>query len=107
VRWIKEQDVWLNELFELIGVSCPSRQYAGVNALCCSGPAIGVNKDLAMDMQAKNFEDALKAGTEALITICPICDAVLRRPASKFGLPKIFITDLCRMAIGEIPWPEK
>lgn len=105
VRWIRYQDDWLNEIFELIGISRPSRQYEGVNALCCSGPAIGVNKELAIDIQTKNLQDAIDSGAQAIITICPICDVVMRRPAYKFGLPKIFITDLCRMALGEIPWP--
>ncbi len=73
--------------------------------MCLSSPAILLNKDLAVDMQTKNIQDALDAGAEALITICPICDAVMRRPISKAGLPKIFITDLCRMAVGEIPRP--
>ncbi len=78
-----------------------------MNALCCSGPAIGVNKELAINMQTNNVQDAIDNGAQALITICPICDAVMRRPTTKVGLPKIFITDLCRMALGEIPWPEK
>ena len=45
-------------------------------------------------------------GADAIITSCPMCDGVLRRPSSQFGLPKIFITDLCRIALGEKPWPE-
>ena len=105
VRWIPEQDAWLNELFELIGAERVSRKYEGVNALCCSGPAIGVSKELAIDIQTNNVKDAMDNGAEAMITICPICDAVMRRPTSKAGLPKIFITDLCRMTLGEIPWP--
>jgi len=105
VRWIPEQDAWLNEIFELIGVERPSRQYEGVYALCCSGPAIGVNKELAINIQTNNVKDAIDSGAEAMITICPICDAVMRRPTSKAGLPKIFITDLCRMAMGEKTWP--
>jgi Fe-S oxidoreductase len=105
VRWIREQDIWLDGIFDLIGAEHVSRQYDGLNALCCSGPAIGVNKDLAMEIQTTNVKDAMDFGAEALITICPICDAVMRRPTSKVGLPKIFITDLCRMALGEIPWP--
>lgn len=105
VRWIPEQDVWLNEIFELIGAERVSRQYEGVNSLCCSGPAIGVNKELAINIQTDNVKDAMDNGAEAMITICPICDAVMRRPTSKAGLPKIFITDLGRMALGEIPWP--
>ena len=106
-RWLPEQDVWLDEIFELIGVERPSRQYEGVNVLCCSGPIVGSNKKLAVEIQESNVKDAIDCGAEAMITICPICDAVMRRSTSQFGLNKIFITDLCRMALGEIPWPEK
>jgi len=105
IRWFRQQDIWLGEIFDLIGVECPPREYSGVNALCCSGPIIGTNKELAIDIQQRNVKDAMDCGAEALITICPMCDAVLRRPTSQLGFPKIFITDLCRMALGEIPWP--
>jgi Fe-S oxidoreductase len=106
-RWLPEQDVWLEEIFSLIGVERPPRQYEKLNALCCSGPIIGTNRELAVNIQEQNIKDALDCGAEAMITMCPICDAVLRRPTSKAGLPKIFITDLCRMALGEIAWPDK
>lgn len=107
IRWLREQDEWLNEIFELIGVERVARQYEGLNALCCTGPLIHVNRELAVHIQADNIQDAIDSGGEALVTICPICDAVLRRPTTKAGFPQIFITDLCRMALGEIPWPEK
>jgi Fe-S oxidoreductase len=105
VRWLREQDAWVNEVFQLIGAERVSRQYDGVNALCCSAPAIGVNKELAIHIQTDNVQDAMDNGAEALITMCPICDAVMRRSTTKAGLPKIFITDLVRIALGEIPWP--
>jgi Fe-S oxidoreductase len=106
-RWLPEQDAWLDEIFSLIGVERPARQYEKENALCCSGPILGANRELAVDIQEKNVKDALECGAQAMITMCPICDAVLRRPTAKAGLPKIFVTDLCRMALGEIPWPEQ
>jgi Fe-S oxidoreductase len=105
VRWIPEQDVWLNEIFELIGVERVSRKYEGLNALCCGGPALAVNKELALNIQNDNINDAIENHAEAMITICPMCDAVMRDQTSKAGLPKIFITDLCRMALGEVSWP--
>ena len=105
VRWLPEQDVWLNEILELIGVERVSRKYEGLNALCCGGPAIGVNIELAMNMQNDNIKDAIDNHAEAMITICPMCDTVMRDQTAKAGLPKIFITDLCRMALGEVPWP--
>ena len=105
-RWIPEQDPMLDEIFQLVGVERVPRQYEGLNAVCCTGPIIGTNKELAIDIQEKNVKDAIDCGADALITICPICDAVMRRPTSRLGLPKIFITDLCRIALSEKPWPE-
>ncbi|HOS98735.1 MAG TPA: heterodisulfide reductase-related iron-sulfur binding cluster, partial [Deltaproteobacteria bacterium] len=87
------------------GVARGSRTYDGVDALCCGGPALFVNRELAEKMQHDNISDALDHGAEALITICPMCDTVLREPTAQAGLPMIFITDLCRMAMGEVPWP--
>ena len=105
VRWLPEQDIWLNEIFNLIGVERVSRKYEGVNALCCGGPALFVNKELAGNIQENNIRDAMDNHAEAVITICPMCDMVMRDQTAKAGLPKIFITDLCRMALREIPWP--
>jgi Fe-S oxidoreductase len=106
-RWIPEQDPWLEEIFALIGVERPARVYEKLNALCCSGPVLKSNRELAVEIQEKNVKDAIDCGAEAMITICPMCDYILRRPTSKMGLPKIFITDLCRIALGEISWPDK
>ena len=105
VRWLPEQDVWLDEIFGLIGVQHVSRKYEGVNALCCGGPALLVNRDLALTIQGDNIRDAMDNHAEALITVCPMCDTVMRGETTKAGLPQIFITDLCRMALGEVPWP--
>jgi Fe-S oxidoreductase len=105
VRWLPEQDAWLDEIFGLIGVEPVSRKYQGMDALCCGGPALFVNRELGMRMQGDNIRDAMDNGAGALVTICPMCDTVLREETSKAGLPKIFITDLCRMALGEVAWP--
>ncbi|MDD4091103.1 MAG: (Fe-S)-binding protein [Smithellaceae bacterium] len=105
VRWIPHQDAWLDEIFNLIGVKRVSRKYEGVDALCCGGPALAVNRELAAKIQNDNIQDAMDNRAEAMITICPMCDVVLGAPTAKAGLPKIFITDLCRMALGEASWP--
>jgi Fe-S oxidoreductase len=105
-RWMHEYDTFLDEIFELVGVERPPRQYEGVDALCCSGPLIYTNRELAVDIQKKNFEDAIACGADAIITSCPVCYGVFRRPSAQFNLPSIFITDLCRMALGEKPWPQ-
>jgi len=105
-RWIPEYDGFLDEVFALIGVRRPARKYERANGVCCTGPLIYTNRELAVDIQKRNFEDALACGADAIITSCPICQGVFRRPSSQFGLPSIFVTDLCRIALGEKRWPE-
>ena len=104
-RYTPEKDVFLDEIFELIGVEKPTRRYEGANALCCSAAIIRVYPDMAVEVQAKNIDDAIAAGAEAIITLCPMCDRVLRRPAEARGLGKIYVTDLCRIALGEKSFP--
>ena len=105
-RYTPGKDVFLDEIFELIGVERPPRKYERETALCCSASIINVWRDRAIEIQAKNIDDAMQCGADAIITLCPMCDRVLRRPTSERGLNKIFITDLCRMALKEKPFPE-
>lgn len=104
-RYTPEKDALLDEIFELIGVERPTRRYDREAALCCTTPIIRVFPELAAEVQTRNVRDAIECGAEALVTLCPLCDRVLRRPTSQLGLTKVYITDLCRMALGERPWP--
>lgn len=101
-RFTPEKDAFLEEIFDLIGVEKPRRNYEGERALCCTAPIIRVFPELAQEVQRKNVQDAIDCGAQALITLCPTCDRILRRPTEAMGLRKIYITDLCRMALGEI-----
>ena len=100
-RYTPEKDRFLDEIFNLIGVERPKRKYEYETALCCTGAIIRVFPELAQDVQAKNVDDAIQCGADAIITLCPMCDRVLRRPAQARNFQKIYITDLCRIAIGE------
>ncbi len=104
-RFTPEKDALFDEICQLIGVERPARQYEREKALCCTAPIIRVFPELAQEVQRKNVEDALACGAEALITLCPICDRILTRPTTAHGLKKIYITNLCRMALGELAWP--
>jgi len=105
-RFTPEKDVFVDEIFELIGVQRPPRKYERENALCCTGAFVRVYPQLAADVQARNVDDVIHCGANALITLCPMCDRVLRKPSAEKGLKKIYITDLCRMALGEKDFPE-
>ena len=102
-RYTPEKDVFLDEIFSLIGVHRVPRNYDRENALCCSAAFVRVYPDLAQATQARNIDDALESGAQALVTLCPMCDRLLKRPTEARGFPKIYITDLCRMALGELP----
>lgn len=104
-RYTPNKDAFLDEIFHLIGVQRPARKYERENTLCCTAPIINIKTEQAVEYQEKNIRDAIGCGADALITLCPVCDRVLRRPADKFGLTKIYLTDLCRMALGEETWP--
>jgi len=104
-RYTPEKNVFLDEILELIGVERPTREYERETALCCTAPIIGTRLDVAVEFQEKNVRDAIECGADALVTLCPVCDRVMRRPTGQLGLTKIHIIDLCRIALGEIPWP--
>lgn len=79
------QDDRLDEIFERIGGRRVSRKNEGVNALCClmTGPL--VSGELAMAMRRDNIKDARDCRAEALMTVCPMCDRVMRDLTAKAG----------------------
>jgi hypothetical protein len=42
-----------------------------------------------------------KAGAEICVFNCPACMQVLGPPVAKSGIMPMFMSDLCRLAIGE------
>ncbi len=105
-RYTPDKDALLDEILELIGVERPAREYERESALCCAASIIRVYPELAAKVQARNIDDVMKCGADAVITLCPMCDRALRRPTTQHGVRKVFIVDLCRMALGEKPWPD-
>lgn len=102
-RYTPHKDVYLDEIFDLIGIRRVGRRYDRQDALCCSAAFLRVYPELGQTFQRKNIEDACAHDAQALITLCPMCDRALKRPCDAKGLAKINIIDLCRMALGEIP----
>ncbi|MBD3229150.1 MAG: hypothetical protein GF329_13260 [Candidatus Lokiarchaeota archaeon] len=104
MRLTPEKDHFLDKLLNLIGAERVDREYSGVNALCCQAPLMGLlnKRKLGRENQRKNIQDALDAGAEAMIFICPTCYDTLKKRCEKNDLRAIFITNLCRMVLGEI-----
>jgi len=98
---------FVDDIFNLIGVESVKREYVGENALCCGGTIRGQRKEgrrqLAADVQRRNVEDMASAGAEVCVFNCPACSETLSEMVAKRGIKPIFMSDLCRLAIGDKP----
>lgn len=97
---------FVDDIFNLIGVDS-EREYVGENALCCAGTIVGQRKEgrrqLAADVQRRNIEDMINAGAELCVFNCPACFDTLAELVAQRGIRPIYMSDLCRLAIGEKP----
>jgi len=104
-RLSSDKHQFVGKIFDLIGVEQVEREYVDENALCCGGPLIGQKKKgsrrSCLDLQEKNMDDMKNAGAEVCVFNCPACIQTLGKPVSQKGIMPIFMSDLCRLAIGE------
>jgi hypothetical protein len=104
-RYTPEKDVMLDELFEVIGVHRLARKHDREDALCC-GSVFGLwEPNRAAQYREMNLADAKNHGAEAMVFLCPWCYDTLKKDCQERGMAPVFITDLCRMALGERPIP--
>jgi ferredoxin len=102
-RYTGEMDPILDEMFELLGVERVARKYDRESALCCGSLFSRIERERIRPFMTKNIQDASEAGAEAMVFLCPLCIGGLAKPASEVGLKPVFITQLARMALGELP----
>jgi Fe-S oxidoreductase len=98
---------FVQDIFDLIGAESVQRNYVGENALCCGGTIQGQKREgsrkLAADLQRRNIEDMKNTGAEVCVFNCPACYQTLGQMVTRNGMRPIFMSDLCRLAIGEKP----
>ncbi len=104
-RLTPEKEHFIDNVFELCGVIRVDRAYDRENALCCAAVKWMLGMDDPRPDQEKNIRDAMDAGAEAMICLCPMCMHSLDGPAREKPLPLIFLGDMARMALGELPFP--
>jgi Fe-S oxidoreductase len=104
-RYSPEIEPALDELFELIGVERVERKYDRESALCCGGMFSRIYPDRIKPLMAGNIRDARENRAEAMVFLCPLCMVTLAKVANENDLKPIFITQLVRMALGELPFP--
>jgi Fe-S oxidoreductase len=104
-RYSTEIEPALDELFELAGVERVMRRYDRESALCCGGLFSRIDPERINPLMDANLVDAKEAGAEAMVFLCPLCMVTLGAKAMEKGMKPIFITQIARMALGEIPYP--
>ncbi|MBN2107317.1 MAG: (Fe-S)-binding protein, partial [Deltaproteobacteria bacterium] len=97
-------DSYTDRVFDLIGIERVKRCYDRTKARCCGIGLTEKFSDTSTGMVAENIADALQHGAEAMVFGCPSCYAFMSQACMAAGLAPIFITDLARMALGEIPF---
>lgn len=100
-----EKEPFIDRLFGLIGVNRVQRRYDRENGMCCGGAAFMLDIGDPSTNRQKNLDDALSHGAKAMVCLCPMCIEQLTPDAQKKNLPLIFISDIARMALGEIEMP--
>jgi len=103
-RLSPETDEVLDKIFELIGVERVEREYDRENALCCGAVfRMQGRDDLADDVQRRNIQDMVESKANFAVFNCPMCYVTLAEAVAKKGLMPVLVSDLCRLAIGEVP----
>ena len=104
-RLIPETDRTLDRIFELIGVERVEREYDRERAICCGAPfVISKEPEKAEDLQSKNIRDILETRAEYVAFNCPMCYTTLADKVRAKGLKPVMVSELCRMAIGEVEY---
>jgi ferredoxin len=104
-RYTPAKEQMLDELFELIGVERVVREYDREKALCCGFLPVRTNPKRGLEIQNRNLIDAKEHGAGGMVFLCPMCLMTLGPTSQALGLSPIFLTDLCRMALGEKSFP--
>jgi len=96
---------FIDEVFDLAGVTRVDRRYDRKNGLCCGGVKFMLELGDPKADQEKNILDAKQNGAQAMVCLCPVCIHSLAGTAKEQDLPVVFLSDIARMALGEIPAP--
>ena len=100
---------FVRAIFDLVGAESVDREFVDENALCCAGTIQCQRRPgsrrYALELQQKNVEDMRRAGAEACVFNCPACLQTLGPLVTLKGIKPMYMSDICRLAIGEKPEP--
>lgn len=104
-RLSSDKHPFVDKIFDLIGVEHVRREYVDENALCCGSTLMGQkrpgSRTFCLELQKRNIDDMKQAGAQLCVFNCPACMETIGRKVAQSGIMPIFMSDLCRTAIGE------
>lgn len=106
-RYAPELEPQVDALLERAGARRVERRFDRRDALCCGLGMGSTDTARTQDLARRNIADSLEHQAEAMVFVCPGCYVSLGAACDAQGLHAIFLTDLCRMAIGELPWSSR
>jgi Fe-S oxidoreductase len=104
-RYSSSVEPALDEFFDLAGVERVKRTYDRENALCCGGLFSRIHPERITPLMDANIKDAKDAGADAMVFLCPLCMVTLGARVMEQGMKPLFISQVARMALREIPYP--
>jgi heterodisulfide reductase subunit B len=102
-----ENPVMMDEVMEALGAE--SRDWAG-KIDCCGGSLALTRTDIVLKLIGDLMEEARKAGADAVICACPLCQANLdMRQSSRETLPILYFSEMIGLSMGldAMPWFKK
>jgi len=106
-RLSPDKQHFVRDILELIGAVYVERDYDGENALCCAATIHGQirkgSRKRAADIQQRNVEDMKRHGAQICVFNCPACYQTIGQKVAEAGIKPMYMSDLCRVAIGEKP----
>jgi Fe-S oxidoreductase len=98
---------FVDKIFDLVGVEHVEREYVDENALCCGSTFMAQkqpgSRKYCIEIQKENIEDMKNAGAEICLFNCPACMETIGKKVADNGIMPLWMSDLCRLAIGEKP----
>ncbi len=104
-RLSSDKHKYVDKIFKLVGCEHVKREYMDENALCCGSTILSQRREgsrrFSLELQNRNISDMKQAGAELCIFNCPACMQTMGKQVAESGIMPIWMSDLCRMAIGE------
>jgi heterodisulfide reductase subunit B len=101
----------MDKLMELLGAESLPWSY---KTDCCGGSLVLTRTDITIELTRRLFDHAARAGAEAIVVACPLCQSnldsrqeeIARKTGTQYQLPVLYFTELVGLALGHPDAPK-